>query len=358
MSSRTRKLAWILSALTLAALVLTACGGGGAAKAGPVKVTVGSDGMVDTSAMKKAAPYTFCFSNTSRSNSWRVSMVANLRYEIDQHKDVITKYYETDANDADAKQISDTEDLLANKGCSILLLSAGTAEALTPVSDKAMAAGIPVVTVDRNVGGDNYVSYVESDNCGMGTNQAKFIVDQLGGKGNVVMMAGAAGASPAETRLTCAKQEFAKHPDIKILDVQYTGWSPTEGQKLMENWITKFPQIDAVWSDSGLQGSGAVVAYQAANKPIPPITGEDWNRYLKLWKTLGFKGYGVSFSSKLGSLAVKTGLDILAGKAVAHHVQQAPIIITTANLDQMVQMSKPDDYWADSIPNIPDSYYK
>jgi ribose transport system substrate-binding protein len=351
-----RKSTWILSILILISIVLGACGQ--ATKAGPVKFTVGADGMVDTSALKKAGPYIFCFSNISRSNSWRVSFVANMRYEVDQHKDLISAFYETDANDDIAKQIADTEDLLANKKCDVLLLAAGQAEPLTPIADKAMAAGIPVITVDRNVIGDNYISYVESDNCDMGIQQAKFIIDKLGGKGNVVMMPGFAGASAAETRLECAKTEFAKSPDIKILDVQYSGWSPTEGQKIMENWLTAFPQIDAVWSDSGLQGSGAVRAYQAAGKTIPPLTGEDWNAYLKQWKEIGFPGYAYSFSSRQGSETIKLALDVLAGKPVAHHFLTPPLIITQDTLDQYVRMDLSDDYWVDSIPNIPEQYYK
>jgi hypothetical protein len=137
------------------------------------------EGMVDTSQYKKDGPWTVCFSNASVSNSWRVSMVEHVRYEVEQHPEIGT-FLETDAEDKPDKQISDTEDLLA-KGCDALIISPATQEALTPVTDKAMEMGVPVVTLDRNVSGDNYVTYVESSNCDMGREQAEWLVEALGG---------------------------------------------------------------------------------------------------------------------------------------------------------------------------------
>src|SRR4030065_306068 len=67
MSRRTSKDLWVVSFLVRTAMRLAACGGG--AKAGPVVVTVGADGMVDTSSLAKDGPYTVCFSNASVSNS-------------------------------------------------------------------------------------------------------------------------------------------------------------------------------------------------------------------------------------------------------------------------------------------------
>jgi ribose transport system substrate-binding protein len=311
------------------------------------------EGMVDTMQYKKDAPYTVCFSNASVSNSWRVAMNAHVDYQVNLFKEegLIDEYIYTDANDDPNKQISDIEDLMT-KGCDVMIVSAATGEALTPVVEKVMDAGIPVVTLDRNIVSDKYVTFVEQNSCDMGQTQAAWLVEQLGGAGKVVLLSGLAGATPAEDRLRCAQEEFAKYPDIEILAQEYAQWSPVEGKKIMANWLVTYPEIDGVWADSGLQASGAVEAFQEAGKEIPPITGEDWNRYLKLWKELGFPGYGVSFNSQMGAEAVKVALDIVQGKEVQHYVNLPKLIITSDNLDQYVRMDLPDDYWAASLPEV------
>jgi ribose transport system substrate-binding protein len=311
------------------------------------------EGYVDTSAYAKEPPYTVCFSNASVSNSWRVSMVEHVRYAIDEAKEagLIDQYYETDANDDETKQIADIEDLLT-KGCDILIVSASTSEALTPVVEKAMDQGVPVVTLDRNIASDKYVTFVEQDSCDMGRRQAEWLVEALGGEGNVVLLSGIAGATPAEDRLRCARETFAA-AGLTELAQEYASWSPVEGKRIMEAWITTYgDQIDGVWADSGLQGSGAVEAFVEAGMDVPPITGEDFNRYLKQWKEMGFDGIAVSFSVRMGYTAVEIAMQILQGEPVPHYVSVEPLIITSDNLDEFVRMDLPDDYWAASMPEV------
>jgi len=309
--------------------------------------------MVDTTQYKKEAPYTVCFSNASVSNSWRVAMKAHVDYQIEQFKQqgLIKDYIYTDANDDTNKQIADIEDLMT-KGCDVMIVSAGTGEPMTPVVEKVMDAGIPVVTLDRNIVSDKYVTFVEQNSCDMGATQAEWLAKTLNYKGNIVLLSGLAGATPAEDRLRCAQETFAKYPDIKILAQEYAQWSPVEGKKIMANWLVTYPQIDGVWADSGLQMSGGVEAFVEAGKPVPPNTGEDFNRYLKQWKEMGFQGYGVSFNCQMGAEAVKVALDIVQGKPVAHYVNLPKLIIDESNLDEYVRMDLPDDYWAASLPEV------
>ena len=315
-----------------------------------VEVETFGEGFVDTSAYATGPPYTICFSNASVSNSWRVSMVEHVRYEIEQHPEIGT-YIETDANDDAAKQISDTEDLLA-QGCDVLIISPATADALTPVVDDAMAAGVPVVTLDRNVSGDNYVTFVESSNCEMGKQQAEWLAETMGGEGNIVMLSGIAGASPAEDRLTCAREVFAGYSGITELAQAYANWSPVEGKQIMENWLVTFDQVDGIWSDSGLQGSGAAEAFIEAGMDVPPVTGEDFNMYLKMWDNEGFDGLSISFPVRMGRVAVKVALDVLSGQPVPHYVDVPRTIVTNENLADYVRHDLPDDYWADSDPQV------
>ena len=309
--------------------------------------------MIDTSKYKKPAPWTIGFSNASLSNSWRVSFVAHLRYGIEELKKqgLVKNYYETNANDDPVKQIADIEDLVT-KDVDLLIVSAATAEALTPAVEKVMDQGIPVITVDRNISSDKYVTFVEASSTEMGKLQAQWLAAELQRKGNVVCLPGLAGATPAEDRLAAAKKVFSQFPGIKILDVQYTSWSPVEGKRIMQTLIQKYPQIDGVWADSGLQGSGAAEAFMDAGMEVPPITGEDFNRFLKMWKKNNLTAVGVTFSVRMGYEAVQIAKKVLQGEEVPHHDVVPNLVITEENLDQYVRMDLPDDYWAESMPEV------
>jgi ribose transport system substrate-binding protein len=314
--------------------------------------------MMDTAEYEKEPPWTIGFSNASLSNSWRVSFVAHLRYAMDlaQRDGLVENFYETNANDDPVKQIADIEDLMT-RGVDLMIVSPATAEALTPIVERVMDQGIPVITVDRNISSDRYVSFVECSSDLMGRLQAEWLAAELNGQGNVIMLPGLAGATPAEDRLSAAEKVFAQFPDIEILDTQYTSWSPVEGKRITQTLIQRFPQIDGVWADSGLQGSGAAEAFMEAGLDVPPVTGEDFNRFLKMWKENDLTAVAVTFSVRQGFEAVEVAKKVLQGEQVAHHVLVPNLVITDENLDEYVRMDLPDDYWAETMPEVAEQMF-
>ena len=374
-----RKLTWIVSILVLASIVLGAfaqatpapvdpvapevpVAPGAPAEpmvAGPVTYTVGADGMVDTTAFKKDPPYTLCFSNASVANDWRVAMVGHVDYAIEEAraKGLIKDYFYADANNDPNKQISDIEDLLT-KGCDVMLISAAAQDVVDPGAKQAMEAGVPVITVDRDVmNPDNRVSYTDGDSCLMGKGQAEWLAAELGGKGDIVLLSGIAGASPAEERLRCAREVFAQYPDIKELAHAYTDWSPTGGQKQMEAWITQFGEVDGIWSDSALQGVGVVEALLAAGMTVPPITGEDWALFLRQATENDFPFAAVSFPNRMGFFAVQDALALLQGQPIPFHHQVAPLVITLENIAEFYNTGMSDELWLDMLPEVREKFY-
>lgn len=336
----------LLLFMVLGIFLIAGCGKASVAE--PTVVPV-PEGFVDTTPYKQSGPYTFCFSNASASNSWRLAMTEHVRYEIRRNPQ-IEAFYETDANDDPNQQIRDIEGLLT-RGCDVLLVSPAKLDELKPPIDKAMEQGIPVVLIDRRVAGDNFVSYVSANNCTMGRLQAEWLVDELDGQGKIVLLSGVKNSSVAEDRMRCAREVFAQHPGIEELGQAYANWSPVDGKRAMTEFMQAFNQIDGIWSD-GSQGVGAVEAYLEAGKPVPPITGADINLFLKQWKKNGFSAVAVSYPARVGQLSVNVALDILAGKPVQHFVDVPQIVITKDNLDQYVRMDLPDGYWGDSDPEV------
>jgi ribose transport system substrate-binding protein len=142
----------------------------------------------------------------------------------------------------------------------------------------------------------------------------------LGGKGNVIMLSGIAGASPAELRIQAAKEVFAQYPEITILENQYADWSPAKGKEVMSAMIQKYGQdINAVWSDHGLQGSGSIEAFIEAgyeDGTIPPHTGADLNAQLKLAVEHQVPIMWLNYPPAMGGVAVDVAVQVLKGAGV------------------------------------------
>jgi len=354
-----RKIMGFVSLLVVLGLLIGACAPAAPAEPAGIVVEPDAEGMIDTTALAKEAPNTICFSNASVANAWRVAMVQNFEYGIDEAKaaGLVDNYLYADANDDPNKQIADIEDLLT-KGCDVLVISAAAQDVVDPGAKKAMEMGVPVITLDRDVQSPgNRVAYVDGDSCAMGRMQAEWLAKELGGKGNILLLSGMAGASPAEERLRCAREVFAQYPEIKELAQAYTDWSPTGGQKQMEAWITQFGEVDGIWSDSALQGVGVVEALLAAGMTVPPITGEDWALFLHQAVDNNFPFAAVSFPNRMGYFAVQDALALLKGEPIKFHDQVQPLVITKENMADYYNTAMSDELWLDMLPEVREKYY-
>ena len=156
-----------------------------------------------------------------------------IMYDAGEHKNV-------------AKQVSQMEDLIANK-VDVIAFVPGTSVTAMAQVDQALAAGIPVVNVNIMSEHPKVLGRIRSDDYETGKMQGEFIVSALKGKGNVVMMSGVSGNSAFINRAKGFQDVVAKHPDIKILSEQWTPNATDRGLKLMEDWSQAFNKIDAVY---------------------------------------------------------------------------------------------------------------
>ncbi len=273
----------------------------------------------DTSQYKKDGPYTIGFSNAGLGDSWRVVAVHSMMKAAAENKDQIAKLIITDAGHDDSKQVADIQDLVS-RGVDLLIVSANTAQALDPAVTRVMESGTPVVMVDRRIESDNFVTFVTASDAISGRLFAQWIVEKLGGKGNVIMMGGQAGSSPSEIRMKTAMQVFNQYPDIKIMETVYGDWSPVKAKQVMQSMIQKYGQdIDAVWSAHGLMTPGSIEAFVEAgwaDGTIPPHTTADVNGPMQLALKHKVPLLEVGYPPAMAGEAIKTALKVLQGAQV------------------------------------------
>lgn len=135
--------------------------------------------------------------------------------------------------------------------------------------EKAIAAGIPVIGSNTRVSTDKLTAYVGNNDVLAGEMQTQYVVDKLGGKGNIVVIEGPIGQSAQIERRKGMENVLKNHPDIKILDMKPGNWSRAEAMALMENWLTAFPgQIHGVIGQNDDLGLGAIQAIKAAGLKV------------------------------------------------------------------------------------------
>lgn len=170
-----------------------------------------------------------------------------------------------DAQGDAAKQVQQVESFIAQK-MDAIILQPQEQEASSPCVDKAKAAGIPIVNVNSMTVSDPD-AYVGSDDIQAAEIAMTYIAEQLGGKGNVVMMHGHPGQTAEVKRSEGAQNILAKNPDMKLLDEQTANWDRAEAMTLMENWIQAHGgDMNAVFCQNDEMAMGALNALLQNNK--------------------------------------------------------------------------------------------
>ena len=167
-----------------------------------------------------------------------------------------------DSQNQSSTQMSAIENFVA-QGVDGILISPMTTDSQVPAIEAAIAAGIPVATVDRKANTDKVLVHVGADNVEGGRAAARFIIEKLGDKGSVIELEGTPGSSAAIDR-KAGFDEVMKKSNVKILVSQTAEFSRSKGQNVMENLIQVYPKFDAVFGANDEMIIGAVEAMSAA----------------------------------------------------------------------------------------------
>ncbi len=293
------------------------------------------------------------WSNAGMGDSWRQFLNSNFQAEAALHPE-ISKVYVTNADEKPEKQIADINDLIA-KGVDGLIVYPTMGEVLGPVIESAYNEGIPVVVFGGSLETSSYTSLVTQDLKDFGQSQAEWLAGELDGKGNIIMLSGISGNTTAEERLAGAREEFARHPGIKILDHHYCDWSAAKTKTIMEAMISAFPEIDGIWADSGLMSWPALQALQEAGRPLVPTTGDQLNGYAKYLVENDVPGYVYPMTTKLSAESLRVLLKAIKGEDVdkLHYID-----VEGMGPEKIKEFVKPElsDWWWIGDDQIPEEF--
>lgn len=289
-------------------------------------------------------------SNISVVNTWRVQMIEETKFEAEQHPQ-IAEFISVDAGGDINRQVADIEDLVA-RGIDALLVSPGSEVALNGVLDKAHDAGIPVIIFSSNASPENYTVKILGDDADFGRAGAKYLVEALGGEGNILAIRGIAGNSIETDRYEGVEEVLADNPGIKVIDEAFGDWAYDRGKQVCETLLTAHPDVDGIWSSGGAMTQGCAEVIVELGLPQIPMTGEGNNGFLRIWQEMDLNSIAPQYPTWFGQQAVIAALRVLNGEPVAKDYLLRPQPITKDEIGEYYRADLNDSYWVGS--SLPD----
>ncbi|MBE7185823.1 MAG: substrate-binding domain-containing protein [Methylobacterium mesophilicum] len=162
-----------------------------------------------------------------------------------------------------ASQANALEDL-TTQGMDALVTLPHNSDELTDPIRQVKEKGVFVTVVDRALSDQSIQDlYVAGNNPELGRVAGQYLKDNLG-TGNVVVIRGLPIVIDEERQK--GFDEAVAGSNIKVLDKQFGNWSRDDAFKVMQDYLSKYPKIDAVWCQDDDMAVGVLEAIKQANR--------------------------------------------------------------------------------------------
>ncbi|GAA0933844.1 ribose ABC transporter substrate-binding protein [Virgisporangium aurantiacum] len=310
----------------------------------------------DSSGEKKGK-LKIALSNSFIGNQWRVEMenVFKAACAMPPYKDEVECTVFNAGNDV-ATQTKQISNLIA-QGVDAIVINAASTSGLNGVVQQACDRKIVVVSFDNTVDAKCGLT-VNTDQVKFGEQLAQFVVDQLKGQGNVVMVTGVAGTGADNDRNAGAKKVFDANPGIKVVATYSGMWDSATAQRQTAAQLPSLPKVDGIWVSGGTDG--VIKAFVEAGRPMPVAGGEAENgfrKYMAGVSTPKVNGMSIGQPPFLSVISLELARAVLKGTHPKSSITIPFPMVTsdTVKVGETVFPDLPDSFFADFTDSGPNA---
>lgn len=279
-----------------------------------------------------SAAVVVAFAQDTMKNDFRRAQVFEVRDELAKYPEYSFVY--SDAKGQTSLMIHQIEQFIRDK-VDVLVLGTADAKAVVPVVRKAYQSGIKVIVLDRGIEGEDYTTFINSDNVLIGRLGAEYIVDKLQGKGTVLLFEGLQTADVTHLRTEGFLSVVSQYPEISV--IKRTGnYLRKDAVVEMEKLLEEGYQPDAIFSESDSMLSGVRLVLE--KRGIDPagliMVGCDYTREAQQAISKGSQTASVLFPLG-GRQAVELIKRLMAGEEVDKHIYIPVKLVTQENFHQV-----------------------
>ncbi|MFN7544415.1 MAG: substrate-binding domain-containing protein [Acidobacteriota bacterium] len=228
-----------------------------------------------------------------------------------------------------ARQIQIVDSMI-NRRVDGLAVAATERRALVAPVDRAMKMGIPVTIFDSGIEGENYTSYVATNNYEGGQLAARALARLIGGKGKVGLIAHAPGSASTMDRergfTAVLNKEF---PAIQIVAIQFGMSDRSKARAAAENMLTAHPDLAGFFGSSEPSTTGASLAVKARGLTgrVKVVAFDASDNLVEDMKGGAIQAMVVQHPFQIGYDAVRTLVEKLDGKTPAKRIDLSAKVI-------------------------------
>jgi len=235
-----------------------------------------------------------------------------------------------------ARQIQIVDSMIARR-VDGLALAAADRNALVQAVDRVVAAGIPVTIFDSGLDGQNYTSFVATNNVEAGQMAARTLAGLLGGRGKVGMVLHATGRYSTMERERGFDETMAREfPGIEIVARQYGLSDRAKAYAAAENILAAHPGLNGMFASTEPSAAGISLALKGHNLAgkVKFVAFDSSETMIEDLKAGVIHATVVQDPFRIGYTAVQTLVDKLNGKTPPHRIDLSGQVVSLENLNK------------------------
>lgn len=222
---------------------------------------------------KKGPPWTIGYASNYAGNTWRAAVMDRLMGSVlDKYKKagLIKKIVVTQSNLDNSVQIQQMRQMIG-QGADAIIICCSDVTAMNNAIKYAHQHGVPVFSYSGYVTSPYAINVTENIDNG-GYDMTKALLDQIGGKGNVLLVSGIPGYASSDTFDKGAMRAFKEYPNVKVVGDVAGKWTDQVAQVEVQKFLATHPEkIDGIVVQSAAE-AGVLRAVQQSGRPLMPIT--------------------------------------------------------------------------------------
>ena len=223
-----------------------------------------------------------------------------------------------------------------NQKVDAIVMAACDSKALIPTVEKAIKAGITVVTIDSGIDSDIAVSFVATDNVQGARKAADELARLIGDKGEVGLIPFVPGSATCTMREHGFKEGLSKHPNIKLVATLYSQSDVSRAIAVTEDMLTAHPKIAGIFAanEGGAVGCSRAMEQRKLSGKVKLVAFDAAPAEIDALKRGTIQALIVQNPFNMGCEGVKAAVAAKSGRKVDKRIDTGVTVVTKKNFDQ------------------------